>query len=102
VEADLYCRWLVIQPCFDNAQHLVDTALAVSADRGVERQAGAPGAAEQFVDRLIEQLALEIPQRKVERRQGAGQRAFGAELDKGVQQCVEEDRMIERVLADQR
>ena len=102
VEADLDRRRLVLQPRFDDAQHLVDAALAIAADRGVERQAGAPGAAEQLVDRLIEQLALQVPQRNVERRQRAGQRPFGSELDEGVQQCVEQHRMIERVLADQR
>ena len=87
---------------FDHAQHLVEAALAVAADRGVERQRGAPGAAEQLVDRLAEQLALDVPQRDVERGQRAGQRALRPELDAGVQQRVEQHGMIERVLADQR
>ena len=59
VEADLYRRRLVVQPCFDNAQHPVDAAHAIAADRGIEGETGPPGAAQQFVDRLIEQLALQ-------------------------------------------
>ena len=59
VEADLYRRWLVLQPRFDNPRHLVDAALAIAADRGIEGETGRPGAAQQFVDRLIEQLALQ-------------------------------------------
>ena len=59
VEADLYRRRLVLQPCFDNAQHPVDAAHAIAADRGIEGETGPPGAAQQFVDRLIEQLALQ-------------------------------------------
>src|SRR5207248_10625366 len=39
VEADLYRRWLVLQPRFDNPQHLVHAALAIAADRGLEPQA---------------------------------------------------------------
>ena len=45
VEADLYRGRLVVQPRFDYAQHLVDATLPIAADRGVERQVGAPGAA---------------------------------------------------------
>ena len=59
VEADLYRRRLVVQPCFDNAQHPVDAAHAIAADQGIEGETGPPGAAQQFVDRLIEQLALQ-------------------------------------------
>src|SRR6516162_137788 len=44
VEADLDRRGLVSEPGFDNPQYLTDTALAVAADRGIERQVGAPGA----------------------------------------------------------
>src|SRR5437899_462865 len=53
VEADLYCRGLVRQTCFDDAQDFVDAALAIAADRGVERQARTPGAAEELVNRLL-------------------------------------------------
>ena len=52
VEADFDGRRLVLQPRLDDPQHLVDAALAIAADRGIERQAGPPGAAEQLVDRL--------------------------------------------------
>ena len=54
VEADLDRGRLVLQPRLDDAQHLVQAAFAVAADRGVERQRGAPGAAEQLVDRQAE------------------------------------------------
>jgi len=56
VETDLYRRRLVFEPGFDNPQHLVEGALAIAADRGVERQAGAPGAAKKLVDRLAKNL----------------------------------------------
>src|SRR5271167_1861529 len=46
VEADLDRRGLILQPRLDDAQYLVDGALAIAADRGIERQGGAPGAAE--------------------------------------------------------
>src|SRR5260370_10435252 len=81
VEADLYRCRLVLQPRFDNVQQLVDAALAIAADRSIEREAGAPSAAQQLVNRLLEQLALQIPQRNVERRQGAGQRTLWSLLD---------------------
>ena len=48
------------------------------------------------------QLALDVPQRDVERRQRAGQRALRPELDAGVQQRVEQHGMVQRILADQR
>ena len=102
VEADLDRGRLVLQPRLDDAQHLVQAAIAVAADRGIERQRGAPGAAEQLVDRLPDQLALEVPQRDVERRQRAGQRALRPELHTGVQQRIQQHGMIERILADQR
>ena len=85
VEADLDRRRAVLQPRLDDPQHRVEAALAVAADRGVERQGGAPGAAEQFVDRLVQQFALEVPQRDIDRRQRAGQRPLGAELDEAVE-----------------
>src|SRR5437764_3388808 len=40
VEADFYRRRLVLHPCFDNAQHPVDAAHAIAADRGIERETG--------------------------------------------------------------
>src|SRR5204863_9280755 len=43
VEADLDRRRPVLEPRLDNAQNLIDAALAIAADRRVERQAGAPG-----------------------------------------------------------
>src|SRR5712691_12736472 len=55
VEADLDRGRVVPEARFDDAQHLALAALAIAADRGVERQAGAPGAAKQLVDRLPEQ-----------------------------------------------
>src|SRR5216684_915662 len=61
VEADLDRGRIVLEARFDGSQHLVDAAFAIAADRGVERQARAPGAAEQLVDRSPEQLALQIP-----------------------------------------
>ena len=80
----------------------VHAAPAIAADRGVEGQPGAPGAAEQLVDRLIEGLALEVPERNVECCKCTGQRTLGPELGEGVEQRVEQHRVIERVLADQR
>src|SRR5439155_9104721 len=100
VEADLDRRRVVLQALFDDAQYLVNTPYAIAADRGVERQAGAPGTAEQFIDRLAEEFALEVPQRDVERRQRPAQRAFRAELDEGMECRVEQDGVVERILAD--
>src|SRR5229473_8640670 len=79
VEADLDRGGIVPQARFDDAQHLALAALAIAADRGVERQARAPSAAEQLVDRLPEELALQIPQRDVDGRERAGQRALRTE-----------------------
>src|SRR5215472_9084129 len=46
VKADLHRCGLVFEPGFDNPQHLVDTALAITANRSVKRQPGAPSAAQ--------------------------------------------------------
>lgn len=54
------------------------------------------------MDRLVEELALEVPEGDVEGRQRAGHRALRPELDELVEQGVEEDGVVERVLADQR
>jgi hypothetical protein len=54
------------------------------------------------VDRLAQQLALEVPQRDVERRERAGDRALGPELHELVEQGVEEDGVVERVPAQER
>src|SRR5207253_10487248 len=59
------------------------------------------GAAEKLVDRLFEQLALEVPQRDVECGKGAGQRTLRPELGKSMEKSIEQHRVIERVLADQ-
>src|SRR6516162_54677 len=75
VEANLDRRGLACEPGFDNPQHLVHTAPAIAADRCVERHPGAPGTAEQLVDRLIEELALEVPERNVQCCKCTGQRA---------------------------
>src|SRR5947207_10793987 len=101
VEADLDRSRVVLEARFDDAQYLIDIARAVAADRGIERQARAPGAAEQFVDRLAEEFALHVPERDVERRERAGQRAIGPELGKAMERGVEKDGVIERVLTDQ-
>ena len=69
---------------------------------GSEGQACAPRAAQQLVDWPIEQLAFQIPQRDVDSRQRAGQRALRSELDEAVEQAVLQYRIIERILADQR
>ena len=92
----------ILQPLFDNPDDVVERAVAVAADRGVERQFGTPGAAEQFVDRLAERLPLQVPQGDVDRRERTGQRTLGTELDEAVQHPVLQHGMIERVLADQR
>ena len=101
VEADFDRGGVVLEPPFDDAQDLIDAALAITADRGVEGQARMPGAAEQLVNGLAEKLALHIPERDVERRERAGQGALGAELRETVQGRVEQDGVIERVRADQ-
>ena len=50
---------------------------------------GAPGAAQQLVDRLAEGLALQVPQGDVDRGEAARHDAVGAELDQLVQQAIE-------------
>ncbi len=85
VKTDLHRRRLVFEPGFDHPQHIVDTALAIAADRGVERQAGAPGAAEKLVDRLAQELALEVPQRNVEGRERAAQGSLWPELGESME-----------------
>ncbi len=90
VEPDFYGRGLVFEPGFDHSQDIVDAALAIAADRGVERQTSAPSAAEKLIDRLIEQLPFEVPQCDVECRESAGQRALRPELGERTPPCIGE------------
>jgi hypothetical protein len=90
--------WRVRSP---SAQHLVDRPPAVVADRGVERHVGPPRPAQELVDRLAEHPPLDVPQCDVEPGERARYGPLRPQLDALVQQFLQQDRVVERVLPDQ-
>src|SRR5690242_2968015 len=101
VEADLDGRRFVLQSGFRYAQDIVQLAIAIAAYRGIERQRGPPRSTQQLIDRLAEQLALDVPHGNIECRQGSGQRTLRSQLHARVQQRIQQHCMVQRILANQ-
>jgi hypothetical protein len=97
----MWSLFATFQARLDDAQDLVDAALAIAADRRIERQSCAPRAAEELVNRLIEELAFQVPQCNVHCRQCAGQCPLPSKLGEFMQQRVVQHFMIERIRTDQ-
>src|SRR5262249_54881470 len=101
VEADLHLRGSELEALLDDPADLVDRALAVAANRRVERDFPPPPATEELPHRLAERLALQIPQREVDGGEGAGVRALRAELDVLMEEPILEHACLQRIGAEQ-